>query len=71
MLRSCVQSVSAAAGALPIIVIAAETRTDLLFFEECAYVSQIVIEFNTFHMFIEPLQSICRVYVSPTQTSHN
>ena len=70
MLRSCVQSVSAAAGALPIIVIAAETRTDLLFFEEYAYVSQIVIECDTFHMFIEPLQSLCRVYVSLNQSSH-
>jgi hypothetical protein len=33
MLNSCVQ-LSAASAALPVIVIAAETRTDLLFFEE-------------------------------------
>jgi hypothetical protein len=33
MLSSCVQ-LSAASATLPVIVIAAETRTDLLFFEE-------------------------------------
>ncbi len=33
MLQSCVQ-LSSLSGILPVIIIAAETRTDLLFFEE-------------------------------------
>jgi hypothetical protein len=68
LLQTCAQ-LSRERGALPVIVIAAETRADLLCYEEYVMHSSVLRAHsnpNSLCMYIEPLQSLCRVYKSPT-----
>ena len=66
-LQSCLH-LAASSGTPPVIIVAAETRIDLLFYEEYAPPTACHITMpyrrnnNSFRMFLEPLQSMCRVY---------